>query len=58
MKNQHSSQKTKLLDDQITNFCAVEVDGNLFFTVAQGRNSRQLWKTDGTTKGTVFVRYV
>ncbi|MDJ0576701.1 MAG: hypothetical protein QNJ65_16225 [Xenococcaceae cyanobacterium MO_234.B1] len=58
MKNQHSSQKTQL-GSKVTNFHAVEVDGNLFFTVDLGTNKRQLWKTDGTTPtGTVFVRYI
>ncbi|MDJ0536875.1 MAG: hypothetical protein QNJ70_31050 [Xenococcaceae cyanobacterium MO_207.B15] len=56
MKYQHSFQKTQL-NSRITNFQAVEINGNLFFTVDHGTN-RQLWKTDGTPTGTVFVRYL
>ncbi|MCH8921734.1 MAG: tandem-95 repeat protein, partial [Planctomycetes bacterium] len=36
---------------QLTN-----VDGDLFFTADDGENGRELWKTDGSTEGTVLVK--
>ena len=50
-----SSQKTQL-DSQLTDFNALEVDGILFFSVDMGKDGKQLWKTDGTPQGTVFIR--
>ena len=30
--------------------------GKLFFTANDGKNGRELWKTDGTKAGTVLVK--
>jgi hypothetical protein len=57
MKFQHSSQNTQL-NPQIADFNATEVNGTLFFTVDRGKNGRQLWKTDGTSAGTIFVKNI
>ena len=50
-----SNQKTQLYS-QLADFNALEVDGILFFTVDIGQDNKQLWKTDGTPQGTVFIR--
>ncbi len=50
-----SIQKTQL-NSQLADFHALEVNGILFFTVDSGTNNKQLWKTDGTPQGTVFIR--
>ena len=55
MKFQHSKQKTQLTP-QLADFNALEVDGILFFTVDSQKDGKQLWKTDGTPHGTVFIR--
>ncbi len=55
MKFQHSKQKTQL-NPQLADFNALEVDGILFFTVDSQKDGKQLWKTDGTPHGTVFIR--
>ena len=55
MKFDLNTQKTQL-NSWLANFNAVEVDGILFFTVDTNNNGKQLWKTDGTPQGTVFIR--
>jgi hypothetical protein len=41
---------------QLANFNALEVDGIVFFTVDSDKGTKELWKTDGTPQGTVFIR--
>ncbi len=55
LKFLQSTQKTQL-NSQLPDFNALEVDGILFFCVDMGKDGKQLWKTDGTPQGTVFIR--
>ncbi|MFB8790888.1 MAG: ELWxxDGT repeat protein [Potamolinea sp.] len=42
-----------LLSSSASNF--TNVNGTLYFTASNGTNGIELWKTDGTASGTVFV---
>ncbi len=54
MNYSQTNQNTKL-NLYLSHFNAQEVDGILYFIVDLGIDGKQLWKTDGTTAGTVFV---
>ena len=57
MEFQHGNQAT-ILHSQLADFNALEVNGILFFTVDSEKEGKQLWKTDGTPQGTVFLRHL
>ncbi len=55
MEFQYDKQETRV-NSQLEDFNALEVNGILFFTVDSQKEGKQLWKTDGTPQGTVFLK--
>jgi ELWxxDGT repeat protein len=43
-------------NDQIVYFFGADVAGRMFFSASDGLHGFELWKTDGTTAGTVLVK--
>ena len=53
--NYYQSKQNNLQNLEQPDIQTNTVNGILYFTIDRGLNSKQCWKTDGTSKGTICI---